>query len=174
MKYIFLDIDGVLATTKEFKVIAKDFQRDNEWARELRVQYPWNPGAVEVLNEILDATDAEIILSSDWKNHYSLEELHEIFVANGIKKSPIDITGNHPVSFSSLSRNRMSDIETYLKEKNFVNDNDEPQGSWIIIDDLYLDRYLPENLKNRFFITECNSGIKAYGLKEEIIAKLLE
>jgi hypothetical protein len=176
MKYIFLDIDGVLATNKEFLRNTKKFQEKNEWAKNLRVPYPWNPGTVKVFNEILTETDAEIILSSDWKKHWTLEQLDVIFKANGVNKSPIDVTHNKPISMAWMERNRMSDIESYLFENNFVDhtEGDKATCAWIIIDDLNIRQWLPEDLKDRFFLTRSEQGIKETGLKEKIIKKLNE
>ena len=71
MKYIFLDIDGVLACDAQMYTNAKKFQKKREWAKELNVLYPFDPICVKVLNEILEATGAEIILSSDWKKFWT-------------------------------------------------------------------------------------------------------
>jgi hypothetical protein len=89
MKVIFLDIDGVLATNKEFATNRTKFREKYLWAKELRVPYGWNKGCVEVFNEILDATNSEIVISSDWRFHWDLDELDKIFKVNGVKKSPI-------------------------------------------------------------------------------------
>lgn len=176
MKYIFLDIDGVLATSKEFWRNTQKFQEKNEWAKNLRVPYPWNPGTVKIFNEILEATDAEIILSSDWKKHWTLEQLDVIFKANRVNKSPIDVTPDKPVSMSWLERNRMSDIEGYLRENKFIDpaEGDKATCTWIIIDDLNIRQWLPEDLQDRFFLTRSGQGIKESGLKEKIIKKLNE
>jgi hypothetical protein len=156
-KWIFLDIDGVLATNQEFYVInTKKFWKKHEWAKELKVPYPWNKKAVEIFNEILDATDAEIILSSDWKKHWTLEDLDKIFKANGVKKSPIAITGNHPASMSILDKNRASDIEAYLRDNKFIEGEafkERATCSWVVIDDLYVGTYFPEQFQDRVFLT---------------------
>lgn len=56
-KIIFLDIDGVIATA--------DCIVDGMWAL--------NPKKQEMLGQILEATDAEIVLSSSWR-HNTLEK----------------------------------------------------------------------------------------------------
>lgn len=174
-KWIFLDIDGVLATNKEFWTNTKKFHKKHQWAAKLRVPYPWNPDAVKVFNEILEATGAEIILSSDWKLHWSLEDLATIFKENGVNKAPVDKTDHHPVSMSILEKNRASDIEAYIKKNNFIEGKEEtPTCMWIVIDDLEVSRWFPEHLKDRVFLTEDSEGIKKTGLKEKIIKKLNE
>jgi FMN phosphatase YigB (HAD superfamily) len=42
MKIIFLDIDGVLATNKEFATNRTKFREKYLWAKELRVPYKFN------------------------------------------------------------------------------------------------------------------------------------
>lgn len=157
MKTIFLDIDGVLATHKEFMRIRHSFHKKYNNAKELNIPYPFNSGCVKILNEILDETNAQIILSSDWRNHWNLEELDKIFKFNGVIKSPIDVTGNHPVSFGNLEKNRINEIKKYY-EKHDV-------GSYVIIDDLHMDIYEID----RFVRTIDSEGLKQIGIKRKIL-----
>jgi hypothetical protein len=48
--------------------------------------------AIKVLNSILEETDAEIVVSSDWQNFATLEELGEYYESQGIIKRPIGVT----------------------------------------------------------------------------------
>jgi hypothetical protein len=52
-KIIFLDIDGVIATP--------EFVKDGMWAL--------NPNKQKLLGEILEKTNAQIVLSSSWRKH---------------------------------------------------------------------------------------------------------
>jgi histidinol phosphatase-like enzyme len=72
---VFLDLDGVLATNKQYMMNQKKFQDKNPIAKKLRIPYPFDPKCVKIFNEILDATEADIVLSSDWKLHFSLEDI---------------------------------------------------------------------------------------------------
>jgi hypothetical protein len=54
MKVIFLDIDGVLATNKEYMVNRTKFQTKHAEAKELRIPYPYNPQCVKIFNEIIE------------------------------------------------------------------------------------------------------------------------
>lgn len=161
MKIIFLDIDGVLATDKEFMTNRTKFRLKYPDADKLRIPYPFNKDAVKIFNEILDETDAEIVLSSDWRLHFDLEELDGIFKFNGVKKSPIAITSKHKRKMSSdLEDDRSYQIQEYKNEHKIEN--------WVAIDDLNLSF----SLKDRFFITRSGQGIKQTGLKDKIINKL--
>lgn len=164
-KVIFLDIDGVLATHKQFMQNRKKFQQKNSWAHDNNVPYPFDDKCVKILNDILDQTDAEIVLTSDWKLHWDLIRLHEIFQNNKVKKSPRMVTKNNPVSFSNLSKNRANEIDEFLDHFNYVN--------YVIIDDLDVGKYLKKGDK-RFIQTKDNEGIKKLGTKEKIIKILLD
>ena len=48
MKIIFLDIDGVLATNKEFATNRTKFREKYLWAKELRVPYKFNKGYPDI------------------------------------------------------------------------------------------------------------------------------
>ena len=165
MKVIFLDIDGVLATDKEFMTNRTKFRKKHPAMDELKVPYPWNKGAVKVLNEILDETEAEIVLTSDWRLHWNLDELKGIFTWNGVKKHPIAVTNVTYVSMSNLGMNRSCEIDTYIVEHNIEN--------YVVIDDLNIGKYMKiTNDDDKFFATKSSMGIKQTGLKDKIIKKL--
>jgi hypothetical protein len=165
MKVIFLDIDGVLATHKQYMMNRKKFQDKNPIAKELNILYPFDPKCVKVFNEILDATDADIVLSSDWKLHFSLEDIDKIFKFNGVNKSPIDTTVNEDASMSNQTMNRAFQIGEYVTRKNITN--------YVVIDDLNVGKYMViTNEEDKFFLTDDFEGIKKVGLKDKIIKKL--
>jgi len=157
MKIIFLDIDGVLATHKEFMVNRTKFRTKYPEAKALNIPYPFNSGCVKIFNEIVQETDAKIVLSSDWRLHWSLDELDEIFKFNKVIKSPEAVTGFSKRKMSSdLEDDRTWQIQNYIEEQNIT--------EWVAVDDLNL-----SELGNRFVITRDNEGIKQTGLKNKII-----
>jgi len=160
MKVIFLDIDGVLATNKEFATNRTKFREKYPWAKELRVPYGWNKGCVKILNEILDSTDAEIVISSDWRFHWDLDELDKIFKVNGVKKSPIFGTIKNKRKLSSeIEDDRVYQISEWIK----FNKPDK----WVAIDDMDL-----SSLGPNFFRTKDSEGLKQTRLKNKIIKTL--
>jgi hypothetical protein len=159
---IFLDIDGVLCGYNEYNRPRKKFWDKYDDAKQLKIPYPFNPGCVNILNEILEITDADIVLSSDWRFHFTLDELDKIFKFNKVIKSPIDVTGNFPMSFSQLDKNRAHDIDIYRQEHNIIN--------YVIVDDLNLESYVP---KERFVKTIEREGIKQCNIKQKIL-KILQ
>jgi len=162
---LFLDIDGVLATHKQYMMNQKKFQDKNPIAKELRIPYPFDPKCVKVFNEILDATDADIVLSSDWKELFNLKELDKIFKFNGVNKSPIDVTISELASFGNQTMNRAFQIGEYTQRNNITN--------YVVIDDLNVGKYMViTNEEDKFFLTDDFEGVKKVGLKDKIIKKL--
>mgnify|MGYP002360174241 FL=1 len=151
MKIIFLDIDGVLA------LAFGSMNRNNKWDA-----YPFDRKAVKVLNKILKETGAEIVLSSDWKHHYGMKALSEIFLElNGVIKAPIDVTPALPTNSMDLEGGRVAEIKLWLKE------NAEKMGvtHWVSVDDLNMS----EGLTNFVHCKRFNEGIKQTGLADKIV-----
>ena len=101
MKVIFLDHDGVMCLSTEWggrkkkkEKYLKDFPDSEETMPAYIKMDNFNDKAVKILNSILLHTDAEIVVSSDWKLYCTLEELQEMFTKYGVYKSPIDTTPN--------------------------------------------------------------------------------
>lgn len=157
MKIIFLDIDGVLATNKEFGMNRTKFQTKHPEAKELHIPYPFNPECVKIFNEILDETNAIIVLSSDWRLHWDLDGLDRIFKFNGVKKSPIALTNKMKRKLSSeLEDDRSFQIKSYVDET--------LPDTWVAIDDMKL-----TSLGDNFVRTKDSEGLKQTGIKDKII-----
>ncbi|HOY32200.1 MAG TPA: HAD domain-containing protein [Bacteroidales bacterium] len=137
--YIFLDIDGVLATKECFN-IDKSLWYD-AWA------YPFNENCVKVLNKILLKTEAEIILTSDWRRIFEIDEMDKIFIFNKVIKSPVNYT---------LDLNdRDKEIREYVTR--------EKLSRFVIIDDSLLKGY-----KERLIRTDPEKGLQVEHLKRII------
>ena len=166
-KIIFLDIDGVLALHNNFFTNSATFQKKREWAKRLKVPYGWDAKAVKALNIVIEKTDAEIVLSSDWRLHWDLVQLKEIFDAHNVLKSPIAITSKiSSRSMKNLEFNRVGQIEDFIAENNV--------GKWIAVDDMHLAQWAKLAIADRFVRTNQMEGIKQSGLKERIIKMLNE
>lgn len=153
-----IDIDGVLATTAQFY----SKKRHEEWNC-----YRFDSKCVKVFNSIIEKTNPIIILSSDWKNQYSIETMNNIFEWNGIDVKISDYTpnlwGEEFFKASDLEACRASEIQTYVQE-NKIN-------KWVAIDDLDLSPYLSE--ENFVHTPRANEGIKQSGVKDKILKLLL-
>jgi hypothetical protein len=158
MKIIFLDIDGVIATTKQFLLSKKS----KTYIKEYDV-YPFDKGCVEILNEIIDRTDAQIIISSDWQMYYNLDQLKDIFKINGVSRLPLDVTGLEGDEI-------LIEEERAYNIKNYYMKNQKLIDKYVVIDDLSLHNYIPES---NFFQTKPDEGLKQCDLKNKIIKFLI-
>jgi hypothetical protein len=162
-KIIFLDIDGVLATHKQFMQNKEKFYMKNPEAKALGIPYPFDQKCVKIFNEILTKTGAEIVLSSDWRLYWDLEQLDKIFKFNNVIKSPVAITSKTKVvSMGNLELNRVKQIELFLEENSV--------SSYVAVDDLHMDLYMSE----KFVKTKDMQGLKELNIKEKIIKELSE
>lgn len=156
--YIFLDIDGVLATLKQFYSKKRHVIHDC---------YDYDRKCVLVLNEILEDTDAVIIMSSDWKMHYSIDALNNIFEWNKINTPVTDVTedlwGVVYRNVDDLEKVRASEILKYVE--------DHKIKKWVAIDDLDLSPYIEDN--NFVCTPRVTEGIKQSGIKDKILDRLL-
>ena len=156
---IFLDIDGVLATSHQFHT------NNKKWPDYGR--YRFDDKCVKVFNEILKKTNARIVLSSDWKLNYSIEAMNNIFEVNRIEGKVSDITSSlwkvKFTSFAQLQDCRADEILKYVHEHDIEH--------WIAIDDLDLSPWIPDE---HFVCTpRANEGIKQSGVKNKIIKKMI-
>ena len=159
-QYIFLDIDGVLATSYQYYTNRKKWHPTYDC-------YRFDEKCVKVFNEILGKINPVIILSSDWQHHYSLEVLNDIFKWNGVNCVITDVTGtawgDKFTILSQIEECRAYDIVQYAKKHEIK--------KYIAIDDLNLSHWLDD-----YFIhtPRANEGIKQSGIKEKILNKLLK
>lgn len=116
MTIIFLDIDGVLRTHKS----------DLEHATILNQEIPirvydrkFDPKAVNNINYISHYTNAKIVISSTWRNNFTIQELKEIFRDNGIRTEVIDKT--------EIGLTRGEEIREWLDRNEVTN--------YVVIDD---------------------------------------
>jgi len=159
--HLMLDLDGVLATTTQY------YSNKKKWHPAYDC-YRFDEKCVKVFNEILTAVDfpITIILSSDWKLHYDLKEMNEIFKWNGVKAVLTDYTpsswGVEFKSLQQLEQCRAYEIMKYVETHNVQN--------YVAVDDLDLTPWMPEG---RFVRTpRANEGIKQNGIKQKIITIL--
>jgi hypothetical protein len=155
---LFLDIDGVMSTYGEYLRNRNKFWKKYDEARELQMPYSFNPGCVKVLNEILEKTNAEIVITSDWREDYSLQALGNIFKFNKVIKSPIDVTEVISGKLIEKVKNRAKEIDIYIQKHSIE--------TYVIIDDFDLSPYVP---KDKFVITIEREGIKQSNIKHKIL-----
>ncbi len=122
-KYLFLDIDGVLNSFDDYAIDGKEFLENIE-----NITFILSKRQMGLLNNIIDKYHPKIILSSYWRNRYSLSTLQNKFETAGFKGKILAITP----SFGGEHEDRWQQI------KHYIEDNDV--SNYIILDDSPLDR----------------------------------
>ena len=91
---VFLDIDGVLNTTAYIdRAIARAEASDfSPTTSSESLASLIDPERVELLNEIVEATGARVVASSDWRELASVSELEDILASRGFEGDLIDAT----------------------------------------------------------------------------------
>ena len=193
MKIIFLDHDGVICLSTEW---GGRFKKQREAGRKLSQSIEslpvkarfdnFNKKAIKILNEILEETNADIVVSSDWKRWANVEEMGEYYESQGLKKKPIGFTKflqdcevpqNFPWSRTyDLEQSRSLEIKQYLQ--------DHPEIThWVAVDELNMgipqtnetwgDMVMDWGLTNFVLTPKGREGIKQTGIKESIISYLI-
>lgn len=126
LKVIFLDIDGVLNSEK---FLAYQPKR-RLWARSHRFSKDEqsavaniDPSAIDLLNDLIDKTDAEIVISSTWRSDINLSYKLRFM---GLKKSIYGITPY------DKSRHRGKEIKEWL---DYYDNDKNITIRYVIIDD---------------------------------------
>jgi Swiss Army Knife RNA repair-like protein len=104
-RVIFLDIDGVLAPIRR-------------WDR----YGDLDPACIRVLNEIVAAGGADVVVSSTWRHGKTIAELQDMLQTKGFAGSVVDKT---PTNLPGASRG--DEIAAWLEE--------HAVGGYVIIDD---------------------------------------
>jgi hypothetical protein len=196
MKVIFLDNDGVICLSsnwgsrlKKQKKMGYKLSFDNN--NQLPVEYRFDNfdvKAVKILNKILETTGAEIIVSSDWRYHATLEELGEYYTSKGIIKKPIAVTDMFkdifPKEWGYLRFRADTELERSMEIGHWLENHPEVTH-WVAVDDLDMsveflaDRFAAKDgsdakpgLTNFVHTPKSWEGIKQNGIKQKILTYL--
>ena len=144
MNVIFLDIDGVLNCTKTKTRCPRGY-------------YFVEDVFLERLKRIVDATDAKLILSSDWRLLKGKEDGQETYDAllAALAKFGMSVEDHTP----DMHYRRGKEIQAWLREHPEV-------SGFVILDDMYFD----EPLEAHQVLTDFYDG----GLKEEFVDKAID
>jgi hypothetical protein len=192
MKVIFLDNDGVICLSENWgsrrKKQIKEGRSMGTSVRELPIHLRldnFDKKAVKVLNKILETTGAEIVISSDWRFHGTLEELGDYYISQGIMKKPIATTeifkDIFPKEWSALRFRADLELERYMEINHWLKNHPEVTH-WVAVDDLNMSvDFLGERfssadgsdekpgLTNFVHTPRSWEGIKQSGVKDKII-----
>ena len=183
MKVIFLDHDGVICLSNNW---GNRFKKQKDWGGrklsmttlEMPVEYRFDnfdEKAVKVLNEILEETGAEIVVSSDWKRWANVQEMGEYYESKGIIKKPIAFTDSILYDdYNDFPWHRLWDLEQTrsLEIAQYLGQNPHITH-WVAIDDLNMslkkEGEKEWGLKNFVLTPLNNQGIKQTGIKEKVL-----
>ena len=197
MKVVFLDNDGVVCLHNNWGTRNKKRQKAgvsrNTPYSELPVDLKFDTldqKAVRILNEILDESGAEYVVSSDWRFHATLEELGDYYLSQGVVKRPLDTTeifkDLFPKEWASLRFRADLELERSMEIQNWLEKHPEVTH-WVAVDDLDMSvEFLSKHFSNansesdvkpgltNFVLTpKSTQGIKQNGIKEKILHFLL-
>ena len=160
LKILFLDLDGVMVPDREERLVETSVFNSDVFGSE----------CVKILNEIIEETDCQIVLTSDWRLFFSLSQIWEIFKFNKVSRMPIAFTGlatdsgGWPLA-ARLEEFRGIEIRRWLKQHGLEFDN--KFDFWVAVDDMDLSPHV-----RRFVLSPFTDGLAAPGIKEKIIKKL--
>lgn len=121
MKVMFLDVDGVLNS--------KDWLENNR----VRTENSVNPEKVKLLTEIVQKTNADVVLSSTWRyipEHPMFMYLTDILWQNGIKIHSFTpkLDGDRPKEIKEWIEKRKEKIQFVSIEDDFLEDDYRKYG----------------------------------------------
>jgi hypothetical protein len=193
MKVLFLDHDGVICLEKQwgtrYDKQQKLMDENKDWVRPPISQIPiysrfddFDQDCVDILNQVLLQTDCQIIVSSDWRQKATLEEMGDYYESQGILRRPIGFTPTKlPEGLKFYYRNSEGEETRSYEILQWLSEN--PQVThWAAIDDLDMRKSIEDGtgcwerdwgLTN--FIWTCgwgDYGIKETGKLEELMVYL--
>lgn len=195
MKVIFLDNDGVICLAENWGSRRKKQIKEGRSLGGSDKNLPvhcrfdnFDRKAVKVLNWILEQSGAEIVVSSDWRFHATLEELGEYYTSQGIIKKPIAVTDMFkdifPKEWSMLRFRADLELERYMEINHWLENHPEVTH-WVAIDDLDMsveflgDRFSSRDgsdakpgLTNFVHTPRDYEGIKQSGIKHKVLRYL--
>lgn len=197
MKILFLDNDGVICLSNNWGSRSKKrskYRSENpnssDSKKEVPVEYrfdDFDTKAIKVLNEIIEKTGCEIVVSSDWRYHANLEELGYYYMKQGVIKKPIAVTDIFqdifPKEWNAFRFRADLELERSMEIGHWLENHPEVTH-WVAVDDLnmsseFLSKYFSDGesdknpgLSNFVLTPKSSEGIKQCGIKEKIIKYL--
>jgi HAD domain in Swiss Army Knife RNA repair proteins len=145
MKLIFLDFDGVMNSERYFDSIT--FQTETkgmDWDEIMLIAHHTHldRDAIQLINQLVDRSEASVIVSSTWRQHYTIDELNKMLKNRGatfniIAPTPVHRSGYVSWGMSNVIRGK--EIQEYLDEI-------EKPVQFVILDDIDNMTHLSDHL----------------------------
>lgn len=141
MKIVFLDIDGVLNTSKQYHeyrtIKSKETLEGADWDQYSFNELLFGKEHIDVLNNLIEKTGAKIVISSTWRRFYSgrigrrpFADLVALLKKVGIKGDVIGKTPDQLETKFSQQVSRGTEIQEWLNEH-----KDLGVEAFVILDD---------------------------------------
>lgn len=145
---ILLDFDGVMITTPTWRAV--EHLDDGFMA--------FNKSCVHNLAKILAITEADIVLTTTHRIHYTEEIWHQLLQRRGITTASVSKV-NDASTFSDLSV-RCKEVIAWVTA--------HPNENFVIIDDDKSLRDLPDLIKNKWVETNFYQGLTEVGRQKAL------
>ena len=145
MNVLFLDHDGVICLENNFGSRFKKNKGPRGYTNLMDMPVNerfdnFDKKAIIVLNQIIEKTDCEIVVTSDWRSWASVEDMGEYYLEQGIIKRPLDYTPS--INNVEVPKDFKWHPDFNLEQERFLEINDwikkNKPDKWVAIDDLYL------------------------------------
>jgi len=132
--FILLDIDGVMVKTHSWR--HSEMEEDGF--------YRFSEEACAIVNDLLEDTDAEIILTSSHRKNFTLEQWTEIF-------------NKRLVNFTSVKL--IDDLNFYPRHMSIMDWANNQTANFVIFDDDLSLAQLPDGIRRRWVKTHSMLGL---------------
>ena len=133
MNLLFLDFDGVInnPATEHRPYVWPDWHQNAGLVSNTR----WiEPNLIAIVERIRAAFDADIVISSTWRQHYTLEQLRDILECHIPRSRVIDVT---PKLYSDRGTEIEYSLRKYAPDKYLILDDYTP-SSFLVHQQPYL------------------------------------
>lgn len=154
MKIIFLDIDGVLTSTKSLlmpdnvDVYKKVENEKNVNIKEVALKLEFDKMAIMLINRLAEYSGAKIVISSNWRRNIGVENTYNKLLEQGIKKENFH---EDYYTISKMSSEKIHEIGFWL--------SDHPEvKEYVILDD----HDISYNYEGMQVLTSFDEGFSVY------------
>jgi hypothetical protein len=160
MKVIFLDIDGVLCTTRAHVAYATGL-----------LMRHYDPTCTRILARLCRETSAKIVLSSTWRLTFNLSHMDALLMNAGFEDVPWHQAWRTPDLSTSRMYGDLTDTKRGDEIERWMSQHGRPER-YVIIDD---DTDMLESQKPYFIQTDTHEGFgfKEYEKARELLGKPL-
>ncbi len=110
MRVVFIDIDGVLNSDAYFRALEHAGEALTEWWGERCL----DPRAIALLDALLTHADATAVISSSWRQRFSLSELDAMFRARGLSRTLHSVTPSMHRTPDGARLTRGDEVQAWL------------------------------------------------------------